>query len=129
MKNIKSEKNLKNSFEYLLGWYRYYCFYSKSIWGFSLSWLIRNHIKEQFNARLLSMDLICYTEGSCLGCGCATPALQFANKACENLCYPTMLPRSTWKAMKEKNEIIVRHEIKWYLSSTNNKDYEFCEYK
>lgn len=130
MINILKEKlkKLRKVNSYIVGWTRYYLYYSKELFGFSISWLIPSHLKEQFEARLISMNLICFTEGSCIGCGCTTPALQMAFKSCENNCYPPFMDKETWKAFKD-GEVIVRNEIKWYAFKTNNGTYEFCNDK
>lgn len=130
MINILKEKlkKLRKANSYIVGWTRYYLYYSKELLGFSLSWFLPKHIKEQFESRLISMHLVCYTEGSCLKCGCATPALQMASKACEDNCYPSFMDKITWEAFKD-GEVIVRNEIKWYAHKTLNNHYEFCNNK
>ena len=74
------------------------------------------------------MHTICFVEGACKECGCATTALQMSSKACEGNCYPAFVDKDTWKHLK-KGEIIVRNEIHWCVKSTGNNEYEFCKYR
>lgn len=99
---------IPNIFAYIQGNIRYMLFYSR------FKFLIRRHIREQIDARIYSMDSVCYNQGSCKLCGCSTTALQMANKACDKPCYPKMLSRKKWKHFKKhhlyteetKNEIL-----------------------
>jgi len=77
-------------FDYLIGNYRYILFYSP------LKFLIRKHIREQIAYRINSMDILCYTKGSCIACGCTTTELQMCNRACDKDCYPAMVDKKTW---------------------------------
>lgn len=79
--------------------------------------LMRKHIKEQFEHRCLEAEA-CYKNGSCLGCGCTTPALFFANKGCSLRqypveirkrltgksypCYPEMMGKKEWNEFKKR---------------------------
>lgn len=83
------------------GNYRYKLYYSK--W---FGWLMRNHIREQIDARIRSMDTVCLSQGSCKLCGCQTTHLQMANKACDKPCYPPMVDSYTWFALKQGYSII-----------------------
>lgn len=89
---MKAEINLLNIKSYLVGNYRYSLYYSK------FQWLIRSHILEQIKWRIKVMNKSCYNSGSCVECGCATTALQMANKACDGPCYPTMMSKKVWKS-------------------------------
>lgn len=89
-------KTIKNIFYYLQGSLRYQLFYSK------FAFLIPSHIREQIEYRIYNMDIKCYEEGSCKMCGCATTALQMANKACPKPCYPKMMSRKKWKIFKKE---------------------------
>ena len=80
---------------YITGQIRYRLYYS------SLKCLIRKHILEQIEARINSMNVECYAQGSCIKCGCETTALQMANKACAGDCYPKMAPRKVWNLFKK----------------------------
>lgn len=88
---MKIKEKIKLAYEYFIGNYRYKIYHSK------LSFLMRNHIKEQIDWRISVMNKECYTTGSCVICGCSTIALQMANKACPNPCYPKMMNKSDWK--------------------------------
>ena len=88
---------MKKIIDWFQGWYRYTLYYSKDIIKIDLSWLIRKHIREQIEIRINSMNKECYNSGSCIECGCATTALQMANKACEGNCYPTMFSKNEWE--------------------------------
>ncbi len=88
-------KRIKDALAYAIGNYRYKLWYSNKF-----TWLMRSHIEEQIYARIDSMDSKCYNAGECKLCGCTTTALQMANKACDKPCYPPMMSRSKWNAMK-----------------------------
>ena len=92
---MKAKVNLSNIIAYIVGNFRDKLFFSRC------SFLIRPHIKEQIRMRLHSMQDVCYDEGSCQLCGCETPALQMANKACDKPCYPFMLVKTDWQAFKK----------------------------
>jgi len=83
--------NLKDVLAYLQGHLRYRLYYSR--W---FSWLLPGHIREQIGFRIGSMDRECYERGSCVLCGCATTALQMADKACDKPCYPWMVGWEKW---------------------------------
>lgn len=103
---MKAKINIKNIISYITGNIRYYLFYSKRLYI-----LIPKHIREQINMRIEQMDQDCYNQGSCLVCGCETPHLQMADKACDKPCYPTMMNREDWKRFKK--------EVPAYDSETN----------
>ena len=86
---------IKDIIAYIQGNTRYKLFYSKNF-----SWLIRSHIREQILSRIISMDGECYDNGECKMCGCATTALQMANKACDKPCYPQLVSRRSWNKLK-----------------------------
>lgn len=88
---------MKKILSWFQGWSRYFLYYSKEIIKIDLSWLIRKHIREQIEIRINSMNRECYNSGSCVECGCATTALQMANKACEGNCYPNMINKNQWR--------------------------------
>lgn len=89
--------SLRNIVAYIQGNLRYKLYYSRLLYGVDLSWLLPKWLKEQIELRIDSMDRQCYNEGSCKICGCKTTALQFANKACDKPCYPSMLSRKQWE--------------------------------
>lgn len=88
--------SLRNIVAYIQGNLRYKLYYSKVLYGIDLSWLLSKWLREQIELRIESMDRECYESGSCKICGCKTTALQFANKACDKPCYPSMLSRKQW---------------------------------
>lgn len=98
----KKKITLNDIYSYLQGWYRYSLYYSSGPRKF----LMRKHIRRQIDARIDSMNRECYNSGSCIKCGCATTALQMANKSCEGFCYPPMMNYSNWKYAKEGAKII-----------------------
>lgn len=84
----------KDIWYYIQGNIRYKLYYSK------VYFLFRFHIFDQICARIMSMDMQCYTEGQCKMCGCKTTALQMSNKACDKPCYPAMMNKKQWTRMK-----------------------------
>jgi hypothetical protein len=109
---------LQNILAYNIGWFRYNLYYSKHF-----KFLIRKHILEQIDVRIESMRAECFYSGSCIMCGCTTTALQMANKACEGDCYPKMMSRRKWKALKSDGYVLAKdkndNKIIWELE--NNK--------
>ena len=95
-------KNRKNIIPFFQGWYRYKLYYSSG----PLRFLMRGYIKRQIDTRIESMDRECYNSGACKECGCATTALQMANKSCEGFCYPPMMNKSQWDYAKKGARII-----------------------
>lgn len=121
------KENLKKIKNYIVGWTRYKIYYSKELYNISLSRFIRQHIREQFEARINSMHLTCYVEGQCIKCGCATTALQMANESCKGFCYPRFLSKKEWESLKTGGTV-VDNEIVWYLLPLNeDNNYEFCK--
>jgi len=96
---VKEKVTIKNSIAFLQGNFRYKLFYSKYF-----HWLMRDHIREQIEYRINSMNRECFENGSCIKCGCQTTHLQMANKACKGNCYPKMFKKSFWKGMKRLNK-------------------------
>lgn len=90
-----SDINLLNIKSYLVGNLRY------KVYDNSFSFLIRRHILEQIEFRIANMNPECYNSGSCIKCGCKTTALQMANKACDEPCYPTMMDKENWERFKK----------------------------
>jgi hypothetical protein len=85
---------------------------------FNIPYLLRNHIKEQFEWRS-TKAVACLVNGSCLSCGCDTPDLFMSNKACslsklssairvelvgdDKVCYPKMKNKINWLKFKNNN--------------------------
>lgn len=112
---MKSKITFKNICAYLQGNLRYFCYYGK------FRFLIRTHILEQIGARITSMDKACYNTGQCQLCGCATTALQMANKACDKPCYPKMLSKKQWKNMSKKGFLHWEDTRLWCYNKKSNK--------
>jgi len=72
---------------------------------------MRTHIVEQIQWRIAKMDVDCYTEGSCKLCGCETPALQMANKACDKPCYPEMMTKKEWQKYLKDGKLLARKKL------------------
>jgi len=90
---LTGKAKLSDVWHFCVGNYRYKLFYSTKKWKRNL---LREHIKEQIEYRIIWMDKQCYDQGSCKICGCETTALQMANKACDKPCYPPMLSKKEW---------------------------------
>lgn len=102
IKILKREIPLSDVWYYIQGHTREKLYYSKYKWK---RLLIRKHIREQFEWRLLQMDKECYSNGQCKICGCDIPALTFADKSCHKPCYPKMKSRFNWEWFKVYNEL------------------------
>lgn len=88
---------------YIQGYVRLFLYSNK--WT---KWMIRKHIALQYEHRLISAEA-CVKAGSCLCCGCDTPALMFADKGCSvwkyshcredglRPCYIKMLPAKDYE--------------------------------
>lgn len=117
IEDIEEEpRNLQNVLYYLQGNIRYKLFYSR------FAFLIRKHILEQINSRILSMKKECYDTGSCVKCGCATVQLQMCNKACKGSCYPSMQNKKNWALLKDK-KIVFSDSYFWELRNGKFKKY------
>lgn len=90
-----SKINLTNILAYLQGNIRYRLYYSR------FKFMIRAHILEQIDFRIRFMKKECYENGQCVLCGCATTALQMADKACDAPCYPPIMGRGDWHYFKK----------------------------
>ena len=112
---------MKKLISWFQGWSRYFLYYSKEIIKIDLSWLIKKHIREQIQIRINSMNRECYNSGSCIECGCATTALQMANKACEGDCYPKITTsKYLWNNFVTDSQLFPKNHFKnWRLK--NNK--------
>lgn len=105
---MKSKLNLKNIIAYVQGWIRFYLYYHPR-----LKFLIRKHIREQIDFRIKYMDKECYENGSCKLCGCATTALQMANKSCDKPCYPPILNKKDWYNFISGKEEFIFNNLIW----------------
>lgn len=110
------KKKIKDTFQYLLGNFRYWAYHTKKF-----KFLIRKHIQEQYEFRLKLMKPECYQKGSCISCGCVVPNLQFADKSCEEHCYPKMMSKLDWEmfvtgVIKYKDERGIWHLKKKILT-------------
>jgi len=90
----KSKPTVANMIAYCQGNLRYRLYYSNY-----LGYLMRDHIREQIDFRINSMNRECFNNGSCIKCGCQTTHLQMANKACDGDCYPRMVSKYNWQEM------------------------------
>ena len=113
-------KNRKNIIPFFQGWYRYKIYYSSG----PLRFLMRSHIRSQIDVRIESMDRECYNSGACKKCGCATTALQMANKSCEGFCYPSMMNKSQWEYAVKNTRIIKDSKSGVYWKLTNVSKFE-----
>lgn len=108
---LTGQRSWTDVWHYILGNYRYYFYYGGKLsekygWVASLrKRVVRKHIKEQIAWRIEWMDEKCYEDGSCKICGCATTALQMADKPCDKPCYPPMMNREKWKRFKNGHPI------------------------
>lgn len=93
MQLIRRERPAIDVWHFFVGNYRHHLYYSK------FKFLIRKYIREQITFRINNMNRECYNNGECIHCGCATTALQMANKVCEGNCYPPFLPKKGWNLM------------------------------
>ena len=76
IRKLLARYTLKNIRKFFTGTIRYY-----------LPFIMRHHIKAQIVKRKVSAKR-CLDNGSCLACGCTTPALFYANEACGLTEYP-----------------------------------------
>lgn len=66
--------------------------------------LVRKHIKEQYEWRLIKANPECLKQGQCVYCSCKTPDVQLANKPCWSGCYPPMMNKVHWNWFKTFNQ-------------------------
>jgi hypothetical protein len=60
------------------------------------------HIKEQIVWRETKSNNECINNKECK-CGCPLPDMFFADKACEDECYPVMMTKEEWETYKTNN--------------------------
>ena len=99
----KEQITFKNVKAFIQGYYRYY------MYTWFKTKLLREHIVNQYETRLNSVDKKCLNDGQCKLCGCAVPQLLWADKACDKPCYPHMMNKSTWEYYK-KNFFMPFHD-------------------
>lgn len=107
----------KNVTAYLIGNIRYRLYYDRR-----LSWLLREHIREQIGFRIKNMDIECYQAGECKMCGCQTTHLQMANKACDKPCYPAMMDKYSWISFR-MGMLVFDENGAWKYSMSEDKLY------
>lgn len=100
-----SKITIKDILSYIQGNIRYKLYYSR------YNWLIRKHIREQIEFRIQIMNPTCYSNGSCIACGCKTTALQMTNKSCDKDCYPTMMNKTQWNYFSKGIPAIIKKEM------------------
>jgi len=71
----------------------------------NLRFLFRKSSQEQYIYRINVAIADCILNGSCVVCGCATPALMFRNKTCDAFCYPDKMSTKKWEKYKTENLI------------------------
>ena len=93
----------EDSFYFLQGNIRYFLYQR-----WYLRWVISSHIQRQYEYRLAVANKSCTLTGSCVCCGCKTPALYFSDKGCSvskykacsdmgmSKCYPEMMSEKDW---------------------------------
>ena len=86
----KEQITFKNVKAFIQGYYRYY------MYTWFKTKLLREHIVNQYETRLNSVDKKCLNDGQCKLCGCAVPQLLWADKACDKPCYPPMMSKKNW---------------------------------
>ena len=92
---MKNKIKISDIFAYIVGNYRF------ALYNSDFKFLIRKHIREQYEWRLTLMNPECYNSGSCIKCGCDTPNLQMASKACKGMCYEEFADKKHWEAFKK----------------------------
>lgn len=97
----KAKINLKNIGRFIQGYTR----------AFSETFgLLDEHKKEQVIYRT-ELAKECTLNGSCVYCGCTTPAKYYSDEACEDpdkQCYPAMMNKEEWIAFKLEKDITIK---------------------
>lgn len=102
--------------------------------------LMRSHIREQYYYRILRADK-CYSNGSCLSCGCKTPEVFMANKGCSlakyddrsfrkllagraTVCYGEMMSRKSWVKFRKNilHLMLGEDDYKRFLTITKKRN-------
>lgn len=114
-KKLKERKPI-DIWHFIVGNLRYRIYYT---WFY---FLIPKHIREQIDYRIKSMNPVCYSNGSCIECGCRTTELQMSNKRCDGNCYPRIMNRILWKNMKLGGAYFSKNgKYKWILKDDKFK--------
>lgn len=98
-------------------WYFCQGFYRQFMYD-HFPFMIRDHIKKQYEERISSANK-CFLNGMCYGCGCKTPELFFADKAC----YLSKIEN------EEHRELLVGRKDVCYGKMLNKKEYEIFRNK
>lgn len=69
-----------------------------------------DHIKEQIVWRETVANKFCLDNKECK-CGCPLPDMFFADKTCEDGCYPVMMNKEEWEVYKANNNIELENEL------------------
>lgn len=88
-----------------------------------------SHIQEQVAYRTALANKECLNKGVCK-CNCKIPELFYADKQCEDKCYPLMMSKEDWEAFKLKDiepvELIL-NERKQLITSLVNVTFDVKE--
>ena len=68
---------------------------------------LEEHIKEQVLYRESLANKECVNNKVCK-CGCEIPGLFYADKTCEDGCYPVVMDKETWDKFKNDNNVETR---------------------
>lgn len=74
---------------------------------------LSTHVKEQVIMREALAKPACVIKKEC-DCGCAIPDLFYADKTCEDACYPVLLNRDEWNKFKlyiKENDIELKYGV------------------
>jgi hypothetical protein len=112
----KEEITLENIYAFFEGWLRWILWVNPKV----RKLLMRNHIIEQIQYRMNSINSECYKNGSCIHCGCMIPQLLMSSKSCGGDCYPTLKNKKNWKTILEEDMIIRKKDLTtfWHLNKT-----------
>ncbi len=99
---------------YMVGNLRYRLYFSK------FKWVIRKNIRDQIHYRIATMNQECYSQGSCVECGCSTPAMQMSSKTCDRDCYPPLMNKELWERFKSNLSVKVGDD-RWRLLTAGKK--------
>jgi len=91
-------------------------------YGISPSWLT-DRVRMTYHYRIAKVDKSspeCIMNGSCKVCGCTTPDLFFADKACEGGCYARIITRRDWKELVAKSKDEQDLKTKLFINYTRS---------